>query len=416
MRFVRLLCLACLAASLTAAADATVSWLGPPNVIADGAQLYQVDRTDLVTPATPQSLRLLRLDPARVSLSPVIAQSEVPGLATVPEMARRHEAVAAINAGFFAPGGDPAGVLRIDGRLVSDSRRARGALALLDDGTRANALFDRVTARVRLRFRAGGRWRTVPVDGVDAPRTARRLILYSPGSGPSTDTATGGLEWALSGSPLRASAPATVGDSAIPPGGYVLSYGGSTRPAALAGLTRAAAIQVRESLTVVSGERVRDWMRAPHIVSGAGLLMRNGERIEDWTAEQLSAAFATTRHPRTLVARSRDGALWLVTVDGRQPARAAGMTFAELQDLCARLDATDCLNLDGGGSTTMVVNDEVVNTPSDVTGPRRVSDALIVRLREPETGNWERPSSRRAMTSASLLSPSPFSFLLSPCS
>jgi exopolysaccharide biosynthesis protein len=36
------------------------------------------------------------------------------------------------------------------------------------------------------------------------------------------------------------------------------------------------------------------------------------------------------------------------------------------------------LNLDGGGSTTMVVRGEVVNRPSDPTGPRPVSDALLV--------------------------------------
>ena len=57
------------------------------------------------------------------------------------------------------------------------------------------------------------------------------------------------------------------------------------------------------------------------------------------------------------------------------------MTFLELQDLLGRLDVTDALNLDGGGSTTMVVEGEVVNRPSDLTGPRAVSDALIVTAR-----------------------------------
>jgi exopolysaccharide biosynthesis protein len=57
------------------------------------------------------------------------------------------------------------------------------------------------------------------------------------------------------------------------------------------------------------------------------------------------------------------------------------MNFAELQRLCDRLHITDALNLDGGGSTTMVVNGAIKNTPSDAGGPRRVSDALIVTLR-----------------------------------
>ena len=62
-------------------------------------------------------------------------------------------------------------------------------------------------------------------------------------------------------------------------------------------------------------------------------------------------------------------------------AHSIGMTFAELVALCTRLDLTDALNLDGGGSTTMVVKDQIVNRPSDVAGPRPVSDAIIVKAR-----------------------------------
>jgi len=53
-----------------------------------------------------------------------------------------------------------------------------------------------------------------------------------------------------------------------------------------------------------------------------------------------------------------------VTVDGRQPG-AAGMCIGPLAELMFGLGANDAVNLDGGGSTTMVVNGQVVNTPSD---------------------------------------------------
>jgi exopolysaccharide biosynthesis protein len=54
------------------------------------------------------------------------------------------------------------------------------------------------------------------------------------------------------------------------------------------------------------------------------------------------------------------------------------MTLPEAARLMRSLGARDALNLDGGGSTTMVVRGEVVNRPSDRTGARRVSDALYV--------------------------------------
>ena len=72
------------------------------------------------------------------------------------------------------------------------------------------------------------------------------------------------------------------------------------------------------------------------------------------------------------------GYAWLVTVDGRQPDASAGMTLVELQRLAQRLGLTDALNLDGGGSTTMVIAGNVVNQPSDPTGARTVSDVLLV--------------------------------------
>jgi hypothetical protein len=99
------------------------------------------------------------------------------------------------------------------------------------------------------------------------------------------------------------------------------------------------------------------------------------------------AGFATTRHPRTAVGIAGNGRRVLfVVVDGRQPAYSVGMTNRELAGLMLALGARDALNLDGGGSTTMVVEDSsralhVVNKPSDPTGERTIGDALAILRR-----------------------------------
>ena len=80
-----------------------------------------------------------------------------------------------------------------------------------------------------------------------------------------------------------------------------------------------------------------------------------------------------------MIGSDANGTIWLVTVDGRQPALSVGMTLVELRALAHRLGLVNALNLDGGGSTTMWVQGRVVNNPSDAAGPRKVSDALIVR-------------------------------------
>jgi exopolysaccharide biosynthesis protein len=129
------------------------------------------------------------------------------------------------------------------------------------------------------------------------------------------------------------------------------------------------------------GSSARDWARAEDAISGAGLLMLDGRELTDWTDERIAAGFDTTRHPRTMIGSDAEGAIWLVTVDGRNPSVSLGMSFTELQRLARRLGLHSVLNLDGGGSTTMWVDGRIVNRPSDPGGPRKVSDAVLVQPR-----------------------------------
>jgi Phosphodiester glycosidase len=87
------------------------------------------------------------------------------------------------------------------------------------------------------------------------------------------------------------------------------------------------------------------------------------------------------RNPRTAVGFTADGKLLIVTVDGRQPGHSVGMSLRELAELFVRLGARSAMNLDGGGSTTMVIDGTIVNRVSDPQ-ERRVPSALLV-LREP---------------------------------
>jgi exopolysaccharide biosynthesis protein len=144
-------------------------------------------------------------------------------------------------------------------------------------------------------------------------------------------------------------------------------------------------VTVRETWKPASGQAADRWRSALDVVSGAGLLRRGNADVRGWDAEHLASAFLG-RHPRTMFGVDRAGYAWLVTVDGRQPDVSAGMTLLELQRLARRIGLTDALNLDGGGSTTMVIAGNIVNQPSDPTGARTVSDVLLVIPRQPAPG------------------------------
>ena len=67
----------------------------------------------------------------------------------------------------------------------------------------------------------------------------------------------------------------------------------------------------------------------------------------------------------------------LVVVDGRQPGYSRGMTLRELAEVMQSIGVQNAINLDGGGSSEMVVNGLVASRPADGQ-ERRVSNALVV--------------------------------------
>ncbi len=81
--------------------------------------------------------------------------------------------------------------------------------------------------------------------------------------------------------------------------------------------------------------------------------------------------------PRTAIAQRKDGAILMLVIDGRQKG-SLGATLRQVQDILLDNGAYNAFNLDGGASTTMVYNGNVVNSPSDILGERYVPNAFIV--------------------------------------
>ncbi len=304
--------------------------LGKPESVADGVQLYRLSDSNLLDPPGPIAIQVLRLDPSRVTLRSALAQGHVMGLESVPDIARRFPAVAAINAGFFVvKNGDPAGLLKVHGELVSDTLQLRGAVGILQPpGKPVRLLFDRVSASVVLRYRNAQEEFTVPIDGVDTTRIRSRLMLYTPSFGADSDTAPAGVEWQLTGKPLRVmERREDEGKTPIPRDGAVLSYGGTILPTGLEGLARGQEVTLEARFQPALGTLPEQWADAADVIGGAGLLVYRGRTMQDWTEEQLRAGFDTERHPRTIIGTSANGTIWIIAVDGRNPNLSLGMTL-----------------------------------------------------------------------------------------
>ena len=366
----------------SATAPDRLAWLGAPVHVAPGVDLYRTTDASLVDTAGPIAVSLLRLDPARVRIATALARAgEVDSLDSLDRIASAAGAVAAVNGGLFNAGNhEPVGVLKIGGELVSDSATLEGIAAIRSPARGSTSIeFDQVSVAETVSFDAGGRSRLVTIDGIDTTRARGHLMLYTPMYHADTDTAPTGTEWPLEGSPLRVSGVRVKqGRSPIPRAGLVLSYGGTDLPADLAALAVGTRVTLRARWTTTFGVPASHLDQADSIVGGAGLLRVKGRSLADWPATQSlgGQVFVNARHPRTLIGADAHGGLWLAAVDGRDASHSIGMTFAELERLCDRLDLTGALNLDGGGSTGMVVQGRIVNRPAG--GTPQVNNAIVV--------------------------------------
>jgi hypothetical protein len=345
----------------------------------------------------------------RYRLTSARAQDSLRGRERTSDMVRRArskglDVVAAINADFFDLRGDGANENNqmIGGRVlkgvpVTDSpfdtfRNAHTQFAMT---TGNRPVMDRFVYSGTIerrwgpfcRFHIACKRERFQLDGVNViPRKADALVLFTEawGAAPRTDT----TRWQQSDFGGFAELPLSrFGEQWIPSGatrtesrGGIAHLGGM-----LVAYGRKAVLRLDSLATKGDPFDVRDGFRPNDgplamIVGGWPRIVRDGANIAARadSTEGTFPRFSATRHPRSGIGFSRDSAtVFLITVDGRQES-SDGMSLVELADEMLRLGVWQGLNLDGGGSTTLVIGGRLVNKPSDSGGERAVGNAVLV--------------------------------------
>jgi len=120
------------------------------------------------------------------------------------------------------------------------------------------------------------------------------------------------------------------------------------------------------------------------VLASGPLLLYKGD-VCDFSS--CGKGFVETKHPRSAIGRTSEGKVLLLTVDGRFPGQAEGISIPELAHLLGILGATEALNLDGGGSSTLwssdaaengVLNKLCDNKKYDNEGERKVANTICV--------------------------------------
>jgi hypothetical protein len=323
----------------------------------------------------PWSMNVLMVDARRfrgsyrASVGASVAARE-----TTSAMAKGVGAIAGVNGGFFnihtskALRGDPLGASVVAGKLLSEPVAGRSAVVIKGRKASITELKAQITA-------TGQNGSRQEITGVNRPTSADELVLYTEEFGAKTP-ADEGAEVVLDATG-KVVALRTPGAN-IPKGHTVLHGVGTAADWLRENVLEGETVKVATQLTDLRTDKNIALTPDLNVVAGGVGLLRN--RRVNVTAKRDghdSVNMILRRHPRTMAGVTRNGGLILATVDGRSPGVSVGANMIEAARLMKWLGAVNAINLDGGGSTAMVVANKVVNRPSD-GAERPVGDALLV--------------------------------------
>lgn len=305
---------------------------------------------------------VLEADRSKFDLQLVLAGDSIAsGRQKLKAIASAHQAVAAINGGYFALDGSLIGNTRINGQTAGTTYFERTSLGFMPDGTLKLA-----TSQYYGVVEIAGQ--KAYLSGVNCPRGENNTILYNSLFGNYTGTNEFGKEYVVQNGKVIA---INQANSFIPTDAQVISVHGTAQDAF-------AKVRIGDKISI--GENFGPELDSASTIVGAGPeLLRNGQLHVTAVQEQFPSDIAKGRAPRTALGIKADGKIILMVIDGRQ-SHSIGTTLTETAQLLQKFGAVNGFNLDGGGSSEMVLQGQILNSPSD-GGERPVGSGLILTRR-----------------------------------
>ncbi|MGC9318325.1 MAG: phosphodiester glycosidase family protein [Armatimonadota bacterium] len=341
----------------------------PPEVAPLPGAAGVLHTRNFSTPRGPVRVFVLEVDPRseRIDVRPVLASATVHGRATVTRMVASTGAYGGVNGGFFARGGQPLGMLVIDGEWIREPWGGRTVLGIRQDG---RVLMDRLDFAGQVAFSGLG---TQRLHGINhTPDEMDTLTMYTRRWGEFVVGARQCTRLAVDAEGVVTHKETDGRIVRIPEGGFVLSGNGRM----------AGSLDVVEVGTEVEARlgTSPQWPALRHAIGGGPRLVKDGRPHVTAAPEGFRSDVHSTAPSRTALGVTKDGRLLLVAAQGAGETAGTGMTLQELASTMVKLGAWQAMNVDGGGSTSFVAGGKLLNRPTDGV-PRRVSNALLVFVR-----------------------------------
>ena len=333
------------------------------QVIAPGVTY---ERNRMMTTRGQVDLSVLKIDinHPHISIEPIISSQVIGRRDTTLNMVRDSGAIAGINADFFNMSGrytTQFGPMAADGRVTSaqswiNHNGYQFGTFLLDDSN--NSFFRYLQTTMRFFYNGNNYIRISALNSIGPTlRFPAAVDSISMSSTAAIDARIPRLTKVVveNGVISHISEPGETVN--VPSNGFVILIPNDLRSEHINrfNVGQTARFEVDSNLRV-------DFTRIQAAVSGGGIIMVNGEMPAN------IGTVPTGRHPRSIIGATADGTIILMAIDGRS--HSIGATPAEMVEILRHYGVVNAINLDGGGSTAMVVrnrdgNLRVANTPSD---------------------------------------------------
>jgi exopolysaccharide biosynthesis protein len=295
-----------------------------------------------------QEIFLLEADISRkgMSIRPVLSFDRIFGYEVLSEMAEGHDAFALVNAGFFYEYGDPSGMIVADGELITASTGAYPVFGIKD----GRAFLKELDTQIIIETEHG----QIEADGINRKGKEGELIIYMSVYGSSNRAKSVNKTYIVADG-IITGANICAWSTDIPSGGMLITYYGSHEGDG----AEAIPLNVGDSVEVTYSTQEGTLEQAYEC--GCWLVRDRKEvtgKSDPWIG------VLTNHDPRTVVGLKDKKTVVFMVADGRQPGYSRGFTAAELAEYLLSLGVRDAAMLDGGASSEMIVQGEIVNRPS----------------------------------------------------
>jgi len=303
----------------------------------------------------------INLNEPGISVYIGIGEDRLGGREKLTSLVKRKGAVIGVNGGYFSTSsGLPIDLLIVRNKVLLLPDRYRGFFGVNNDGV---PVFMRPNTEISIRLADE---KLYYVHLLNWPPSKGKLAIFTPEYGKTTGTSETRKEVVIEDNTIKKF---SGGNSEIPENGFVLSADESHTE-----LLDKMKVGEKAVATISSYPDIRN---VAYGFSAGPILVKEGELeqklVEDFT---VSSGIVAKRNPRTAAGRTNNNHLLLVVVEGRNP-RSIGMTLGELGKLMLSLGAVDAINLDGGGSSEMVIGGKIVNRlPSGQERP--LANAVLI--------------------------------------